>query len=78
MPLQTPQALTNQIDDQSEFKSCINARLYKLGFKCMTALLTDTETRLKDGEAKTKGCKKIFTWNLIDLVRIPMIDCFGV
>ena len=31
-----------------DLQSCVKTRLYKLGCKCMTALLTVTETRLKD------------------------------
>ena len=31
-----------------DLQSCVKTRLYKLGCKCMTAPLTDTETLLKD------------------------------
>ena len=29
-----------------DFQPCVKARLYKLGFKCVTALLTVTEKKL--------------------------------
>ena len=37
-----------------DFQFCVNVRLHKLGCRCMTVILTVTETRLKDPQIKAK------------------------
>ena len=50
-----------------DFQSSVKIRLCKLGYKCLTALLTLTETRLK-GTGKTKDFTKFFTWKHKDWI----------